>query len=886
MEPSQPAHIDNTAVSAPWSAPATAAAEQLHSDLDSGLSEAESAQRLEQFGPNQIDIHKTRSAWSVLLSQFADLMIGLLAAAAVISALVGDLTDTALIALIVVANAAIGFVQEWRAEQALEALRKLSQPQAAVRRDGHARNIPTQELVPGDLIEVVAGDHVPADARIATAADLEVVESTLTGESLPVEKTTDPLAADTQLPDRTCMLHAGTAVVRGRSRAIVTATGMSTEIGRIATLLQSTEATATPLQQRLAQLSRRLAVIVGLICIVIFATGILRERQESWDRQLVSTMLLTAVSLAVAAIPEGLPAVITVALALGSQRMAARHAIVRKLSAVETLGAVDVICTDKTGTLTQNRMTAADVVPVSDDPAALEMLLRAAVLCNDAEPPHEGAAVGSPTESALLTAAQERGLDVPTVRREWPRLAEVPFSSARKRMTTLHRAPDGRHVLLVKGATERILDRVGDSQAASADWHAQANALAQRGRRVIAVAARDWDSNELPADGESAETGLLMLGLFGIVDPIRPEAAAAIAECRLAGIRAVMITGDHPETARAIADEIGLRNSHDEILTGADLERIGDVGLAERVQHVSVYARVSPEHKLRIVSAWQSRGSIAAMTGDGVNDAPALRQADVGVAMGITGSDVAKEAGVMILADDNFATIVAAVEEGRIVYDNIRKFVAYLLTTNAAEVLVLFACIALGLPMPLLPSHLLWINLVTDGLPALALGFQPGEEDIMLRRPRARGETLFAERLGWRIAILGLLMGAACIVVFWEYLPDAEAPNAVRQLAYARTMVFVTLSLLQLFHVMAIQTAAPLHRAGLWQNYRLTIAVLLGTALQFAVVYIPELQPIFRTLPLSVRDSVICVGVSLLSIVVIEIWKALKPRFVESRATA
>jgi len=864
--------VESVAGEAPWAALADDVAGRLRTNLDAGLSTADVQTRLEQYGPNRIETQRRRTRLKVLLAQFADLMIGLLAGAAVISALVGDATDAILIAFIVVANVGIGFAQEWRAEQAVEALRRLSQPHARVRRNGQVSQIDAEELVPGDVIEIVAGDLIPADARIASAVELEVVESTLTGESLPVEKTSQPDSADTPLPDRHSMVHAGTAVVRGRCRALVTATGRATELGRIASLLESAEEGPTPLQQRLSQLSKRLALAVAVICIVIFAAGVLREKPENWNSQLLSTMLLTAVSLAVAAIPEGLPAVITVALALGSQRMATRKAIVRRLSAVESLGSVDVICTDKTGTLTQNLMSAKDVVPAADDGDGQRALYEAAVLCSDAELAGPAESVGSPTERALLTVAVENGVDVGQVRGAWPRLAEVPFSSDRKRMTTLHRRPDGGRILFVKGAAERILTRLAADDSEQQEWQSRLEALARGGRRVIAVAARDWDADTLPGD-ETAEADLRLLGLFGIVDPVRPEAADAIAECRSAGVRAVMITGDHPATARAIADELGLRQASETVMTGQEIEKLSDEELVERVPKVTVYARVSPEHKLRIVTAWQTRGSITAMTGDGVNDAPALRKADIGVAMGVTGSDVAKEAGEMILADDNFATIVAAVEEGRIVYDNIRKFVSYLLTTNTGEVLVLFAAIMLGLPLPLLPIHVLWINLVTDGLPALALGFEPAEPGIMRRPPRRRNESLFADGLGQGIIVLGILMAVACLLLFWWYLPREGDPHANAALAYARTMTFVALALFQLFHVMAIRSSEPFYRVNLWSNYRLTVAVALGAILQFAVVYVPQLQRYFHTVPLTLTDAAIAVAVSSSIFFVIELWK-------------
>lgn len=863
---------------APWALTADETAARLGTNADTGLSDAEVQVRLQAHGPNRIETQQTRTRWKVFASQFADLMIGLLAAAAVVSAVVGDLSDAILIAIIVLANTVIGYVQEWRAEQAVEALRHLTQPHAKARRNGRIVDIDATEVVPGDVIELAAGDIVSADARIHSAVDLEVVESTLTGESLPVEKSIESQPPAAAIADRRSMLHAGTFVARGRARAVVTATGMSTELGHIAGLLKRADAGQTPLQQRLTSLSRRLAIIVGIVCVAMFAAGVLRERPQNWDQRLISSMLLTAVSLAVAAIPEGLPAVITVALAIGSQHMARRRAIVRRLSAVETLGSVDVICTDKTGTLTQNRMSAEDVVPASDEPQALRDLLTAAVLCSDAQLGADNKSVGSPTELALLQAAAERGIDVTQLRSQWARLAEIPFDSDRKRMTTLHRGPDNQRTLFVKGAAEAILLRLDESPEEAETWRTRVSEFAGRGRRVIAVASRPWDSDELPPEPDFGESSLRLLGLFGIVDPVRPEAAAAIASCRSAGIRPVMITGDHPDTAQAIAEEIDLRRSDEELLTGPEIEKLSDHELVERVPHVAVYARVSPEHKLRIVTAWQKRGSIAAMTGDGVNDAPALRQADIGVAMGITGSDVSKEAAVMILADDNFATIVAAVEEGRIVYDNIRKFVAYLLTTNTGEVLALFGAVVLGLPLPLLPVHILWINLVTDGLPALALGFEPAEPGLMRRSPRRRDESLFSGGMGWGIAVLGILMATACILLFWSYLPAPGDPDHSSKLAYARTMVFVTLALFQLFHVMAIRSSEPFYRVNLWSNYRLTLAVLFGAALQFAVVFVPQLQSYFHTVRLSARDCGIAIAVSSLVFIAIEIWKQLHRR--------
>ena len=878
----------------PWSLPAEDVAGRLAVDPNTGLAGDEATRRLQRFGPNRLEEAAGRGPLRMLLSQFADLMIGLLVVAAAISASIGEWADSILIAVIVVANAVIGFVQEWRAEKAVAALKKLSKPTARVWRDGRLAECPAAELVPGDVIKLVGGDFAPADARLIVVADLQTDEAALTGESLSVEKSVTAVEDETTLPDRRSMIYTGTAVTQGHGRAVVAATGMQTELGHIATLLEKTETTQTPLQRRLAVLSKRLAIVVIAVSIFIFAAGVLREEPDDWNRELFSTMLLTAVSLAVAAIPEGLPAVITVALSLGSQRMAARKAIIRRLSAVETLGSVDVICSDKTGTLTQNRMKVAELLVPQEVERALEDLLRAGVLCNDAELSDDGEFIGSATESAILESAVLRGIEPEQVRAEWPRLDEIPFSSDRKQMTTLHSNPAGRRVLFVKGAVERVvsqcttlgpldqptpLDETGRDQ-----WLAEAETLATRGQRVLALAVREWDGEKLSDGLDDAEIGLSLLGLVSIVDPVRPEARDAIAVCRSAGIRTVMITGDHRGTARAIAEELQLFQPGDEVLTGSELDRMDDEELKERAQRTSVYARVSPEHKLRIVRAQQSHGRVVSMTGDGVNDAPALKQADIGVAMGITGTDVAKEAAEMVLADDNFSTIVAAVEEGRVVYDNIRKFVGYLLTANAGEILVLVFAIAFGLPLPLLPVHILWINLVTDGLPALALGFEPAERNIMKRQPRPRRESIFAGGMSFGIVLIGLLTGLSCIGLFQTYLTGgfgtsgaASGNSAEFQLAYARSIVFFTLSMSQLFYVLSLRSSTEsFFSLGLLTNYRLTGAVLIGTAMQLAVIYAPPLQPFFHTVPLAPRDLGIGLIVSCFAFVALEAWKLVR----------
>ena len=885
----------------PWSIEIDELTDQFSVNPDSGLSSAQVIEQRKQYGSNQLDAAPGRSPFKIFLSQFADLMIGLLVAASVISALIGEWADSILIALIVVANSIIGAIQEWRAEKAVEALRKLSQPIARVRRDGRLVNISALELVPGDLLEIRSGDIIPADARIVANAELQTIEAALTGESLPIEKSTVTLPKETALPDRLCMLFSGTSVSQGHGQAIVTATGMSTELGKIASLLQETESVQTPLQRRLSALSRRQALIVLIVSTVIFFAGVLREDLGGFDSgffernsQLFSMMLLTAVSLAVAAIPEGLPAVITVALALGSQKMSKRKAIIRRLSAVETLGSVNIICTDKTGTLTQNKMVVADLISVSSAEEAESDLLQAGILCNDADISSDGVVVGTATEAAILQAAVDRKLSPDLLRKEWPRVGEIPFSSTRKRMSTLHNTPQGNQVLFVKGAAEKIISlctKLGSNgqvipmdEPTKREWTQRTEELAQTGRRVLAVATKPWECSGFDPQDETVETELSLLGIVGIIDPPRREATEAIALCRSAGIRPVMITGDHAGTAKAIAEELDLWRPGDEILSGADLDKLSDDELTQRVPKVAVFARVSPEHKLKIVRAHQSHGSVVSMTGDGVNDAPALKQAEIGVAMGITGTDVSKEASDMILADDNFSTIVAAVEEGRVVYDNIRKFVRYLLTANAGEVLVLLFAILIGLPLPLLPVHILWINLVTDGLPALALGFEPAEKDIMKRRPRARSESIFSGGLVRGIILIGLLMGATCILVFQlslngtlsEYLPYSAAASQ-HTIEYARTMIFLLLSMYQLFYVLSIRSSSQTFFAlGLFSNYRLTGAVIVGAALQLAVIYVPLFQNFFHTVALEPGDLVLAILVSSFAFVSMEISKLVR----------
>ena len=731
-----------------WERPAADVAAELGVDPAVGLSSDEAADRLEEHGPNELVEQRSRPRWRMILDQFANTMIVVLLVASGVTAALGEYRDTIVILAIVVLNAAIGSVQEHRAERAMEALKELAAPTARVLREATVVEVPATELVPGDILLLEAGDVVAADGRLFEAASLRVNESALTGESVPVDKTTDPLAAGVGelVADRRSMVAKGTAVTYGRGRAVVTATGMETALGSIADMLQSHQAPDTPLQKRLAVLGRRLAVAALMVCLVVFVAGVSRGEP-------VSLMFLTAVSLAVAAIPEALPAVVTMSLALGAQRMVRRHAIVRKLPAVETLGSVTVICTDKTGTLTEGSMVVERVwTPTGEyvvsgpadrpegeirrdggpvDAAGADELaevLRTAVLCNDAELAAPAAAGGSwtwtgdPTEVALLMLAERAGIERGALLRSHPRVAEVPFDADRKRMTTLHRDPGGGFVVAAKGAPEALLPLVcldGEEQRRVAN---RAAAYAADGYRVLAIAGEGRDEHpDHPAD---AEEDLDLLGLVAMADPPRPEAAPAVADCRTAGIRAVMITGDHPATGRAIADRIGILGDH-RVMTGSELAEEGVDGLARHVADVAVYARTTPRQKLDIVGAWKERGDVVAMTGDGVNDAPALRRADIGVAMGIAGTEVSKEAADMVLTDDDFATIVHAVEEGRRVYDNIRRFVRYTLTSNSGEIWVMFLAPFLGLPLPLLPVQILWINLVTDGLPGLALGVEP-----------------------------------------------------------------------------------------------------------------------------------------------------------------
>jgi Ca2+-transporting ATPase len=883
----------------PWTSDARSVADALGTDRSRGLTTVEADRRLAATGPNALVERPRPRAWQIFVRQLANTMTLVLAVAGAITAVVGDVKDTVVIGVIVLLNAVVGFVQDVRAEEAMAALKQLTTDTARVVRDGELVDVATLELVPGDLVNLVAGDVVPADLRLVDVHGLRVNEAALTGESDPAAKTVEALPELTVslVADRRNMAFRGTAATFGRARGLVVATGMATELGQIAALLEEHGGETTPLQHRLAVLGRRMAAAALGVCAVVFAAGVMRGEPAK-------DMFLTAVSLAVAAIPEGLPAAVTVALALGSRRMADHHAVVRRLPAVETLGSVTVICSDKTGTLTENRMMVEQVwtpggrwavagagyapsgiLTGAGDPTADPYLARLACVaaaCNDAalHPPQdrnrEWTITGDPTEGALLALAAKLGTERAELERRWPRSAEIAFDAGRRRMTTIHHR-DGGWWVAVKGALGALtplIDPVDRELVARAE--PVADVLARDGYRVLGLAERQVESLREPLD--DLEQGLRLVGLVGITDPPRAEVADAVAACRAAGITPVMITGDHPGTARAIALRLGFLDGSDpsEIITGDALDTLDDRALRDRVADARVFARTSPEQKLRIVAAWKARGAIVAMTGDGVNDAPALRRADIGVAMGVIGTDVSREAADMVLTDDNFATIVHAVEEGRRVYDSIRRFVRYLLTTNSGEIWVMFLAPVLGMPLPLLPIQILWINLVTDGPPAVALGLEAAEPDTMRRPPRAPDESILAGGL-WQHAVwVGLLMAA--VVLSLEALArDAEWPW--------QTMVFTTLALLQLGHALAVRSERQsLFRLGHRSNPWIGWAVGMCVIAQLATVYVPALRDVFDTEVLSPAQLAVVLLLSSTAFLAVEIEKLLRRRATPRRS--
>jgi len=849
-----------------------------------GLSAGEAAERLKRLGPNELVEKKKKSPFRMFLDQFLDFMILILIAAAVISGFIGDLSDTIAIVVIVIVNAVIGFIQEYRAEKAMEALKKMAAPTATVIRDGQPGTAAASELVPGDLVVLEAGRIVPADMRLIETAQLKVEEAALTGESVPVEKKTEALAEEVPLGDRNNMAYKGTFVTYGRGVGVVAETAMKTEFGKIAAMLQNEEEVKTPLQKRLAVFGRKLAVAVLVICAVVLGMGILRGEPPM-------LMLLTAISLAVAAIPEALPAVITISLALGARKLINLKALIRKLPAVETLGSVTYICSDKTGTLTLNRMTVESLffngrlVRSRDFKAGFggdetaSIFMSALALSNDAQAGNDGdTLLGDPTETALFDIARKNGFDKTDLEKTHRRVAEIPFDSDRKCMTTFHEW-EGGVVSFTKGAVDVLVGRSFEvmapgGRAAMDDLEIKGinEAMAEDGMRVLCFAMRRWDRVPDDLSPENVEKGMTLIGLVGMIDPPREEAGEAVALCRSAGIKTVMITGDHPATARAIAGKLGILDGDGSaVLTGQELEGLSPEEFAERVEHIRVYARVAPEQKLKIVKALQDRGQYVAMTGDGVNDAPALKRADIGIAMGITGTDVSKEAASMILLDDNFASIVNAVREGRKIFDNIRKFIKYLLTTNSGEIWTLFLAPVLGLPIPLLPIQILWINLVTDGLPALALSVEPPEGNVMNRPPRHPKESIFAGGLGIHAIGIGLLMAALvlCIQV-WSIRSGNE---------HWQTMVFTMLCITQLGHVLAIRSEREsLFKIGPFSNRYLLGAVLLTFLLQMATVYLPVLNPVFKTTPLTLQELLLTLAMSSLVFFAVEVEKFFRRR--------
>lgn len=884
--------------------------ERLDVDLEHGLSSEEAGKRLERFGRNELEERGAVSSWRILLRQFQELMVIILIIAAIISLALGEIIDTVVIMAIVFINAAIGYSQEQRAEEAMAALKKMAIPTVRVRRDGEVKEISSTDLVPGDIVLLEAGNVVPADGRMIEGANLKAQEAALTGESEPVEKQIAiPGGENLTLGDRSNMVYMGTSVTYGRGAVVITETGMDTELGHIAGLIQEVSDELTPLQRRLQRLGKTLTLVAVAIIAVVVATGFFLRGEN------LETLLLTGISLAVAAIPEGLPAVVTITLALGSQRLLKRKALIRKLPAVETLGSVTVICSDKTGTLTENQMTVTilDVAGNREDiealvsrkgvlleaewassahPAmtALSVLVRAGALCNDAvlKKDTDGTwrAIGDPTEGALILAAKKLGFDKEELDKKWPRVAEVPFTSERKRMTTVHKVDEDRqsdlpwrdtpYVLLSKGAVDSLLqvsNRVlVDNEIVEIDdeWRQRIekanDELARQGQRVLGIAFRFCEAAEPPTEEELLEVEEVFVGLVAMIDPPRPEAEAAVATAKEAGIRPVMITGDHPLTAIRIAQDLGITD-RDYCLTGAKLSQMKESELRDVVGEVSVYARVSPEHKLNIVEALQTNGQIAAMTGDGVNDAPALKRADIGVAMGITGTDVSKEASDMVLLDDNFATIVAAVEEGRVIYDNIRKFIRYTLSSNTGELFLMLVAPFLGMPLPLLPLQILWVNLVTDGLPGIALAQEKGEPGVMQRSPFKPTESIFSRGLGGQIVWIGSLMGLVSLVV--GYVAWSNDPGG-----HWQTMVFTTLVLSQMGNALAIRSnKLSLFSIGFFSN-RLMVNAVLGTvALQLLLIYLPPLQSIFNTEALSIAELAICLVASIVVFVAIEIYK-------------
>ena len=867
-----------------WQMETKEAARRLETDEKQGLTSQMAAERLAQKGRNELaETDGKKSLFWRFLAQFDDFMILLLLGAAVVSVVISrlsgenDVLDAVMILGIVVLNAALGLFQESKAEKALEALKKMAAPHARVIRDGVVREIPAAEVVPGDLLLLETGDAVCADGRVVESRSLKTEESALTGEALPVEKTAaGGLPAETATGDRKNMVLAGGYVVYGKGKVLVTATGMDTEMGRIAAMLSHTSDSMTPLQKKLEQTGKQLGIGALAICALIFCMGILQEKPPF-------SMFMTAVSLAVAAIPEGLPAIVTIVLAMGTSRMSEKHTIVRRLSAVETLGGAQVICSDKTGTLTQNRMQVTTWTdyshrePKNED--LRETVANLFALCNDCNV-SDGDLQGEPTEKALGEYAQSMGIDFAALRRDMPRVGEIPFSSARKRMTTLHKTEDG-WISVTKGAPDILLEKCAFCMEGSGqvpfDSRRKSMArmvngeMAAQALRVVAVAFRQWEEKP-PLTEEALERNLVFAGMAGMVDPPRPEVKEAVHLCRQAGIRPVMITGDHVLTAEAIGRELGIYQKGDCAVTGAELDKMSDKELETAAETCTVFARVAPEHKVRIVEAFQKRGNVVAMTGDGVNDAPALKTADIGCAMGKSGTEVAKGASDLILTDDNFATIVEAVREGRGIYDNIRKAVHFLLSSNIGEILTIFVAMLLDWAAPLLPIQLLWVNLVTDSLPAIALGMEPAEDNIMERPPRKNTGSLFGDGLGGRILLEGVMIGVLALLAFGigHVYFDQEDGYAV-----GRTMAFAVLSLSQLVHAFNMRGEGSLGKLPFCSNKWLLMAFVVGVVLQCVVIMMPPLAGIFQVVPLDGEQWLLTAALALAPLPLVELEKAI-----------
>ncbi len=896
-----------------WFNKSTEEAEKiLETNIQNGLTENDVKTKREKYGLNMLKAKKKASLLQRFIEQFKDFSIIVLIIAAIVSGFVGisqgeGMTDTIIILIVVLANAIIGIAQESKAEKSLEALQKLTDHASKVIRDGKIKVIPAKELVPGDIVVLDTGDYIPADLRVIEAVNLKAQESSLTGESVPVEKTTKTIEkTDVGIGDRTNMLFSSSLVTYGRGKGIVVQTGMNTEVGKIAGMLDNTEKQITPLQEKLNKLGKTLGIAALAICAFIFIIGLIQGKEPI-------NMFMTAVSLAVAAIPEGLVAVSTIVLAIGVQKMVKKNAIVKKLPAVETLGSATVICSDKTGTLTQNKMTVEKIFingetkelaeykeNINED---LKKLIFANMLCNDTKISTDGKLTGDPTETALVDMAFKLDFD-PSVYDRMPRIQEIPFDSDRKLMTTVNEV-NGKYIVYTKGGIDEL---IGICNSYILNGEIKNNIekykniitknneqMAKEALRVLACAYKEIDHKPTKEDMENIEKDLIFVGMVGMIDPPREEAKIAVEKCKTAGIKTVMITGDHKITATAIAKKLGILENEDEAITGADLEKMTDEELEKNVRKYSVYARVSPEHKVRIVKAWQKNGEIVAMTGDGVNDSPALKTANIGCAMGVVGTDVAKEAADVILTDDNFATIVSAVEEGRRIYDNILKVIQFLLSSNVGEVIVLFLATLLtpffakwfGITDVahleiLLPIHILWINLVTDSLPALALAFDPANEGIMKRKPAKPGKGVFTKGMTWRVIYQGVMIGLLTLAAFMIGLATTKEPiNGLSldesKIEVGQTMAFITLAMSELVHVFNIRdNKKSIFKTKIFNNSKLIWAILASAALMFVILVIPALRHIFSIPILPTGNILELVLLVFAPIVIVEIFKLLK----------